>query len=61
LKKQQSELVVRKSSDGCKRRSFVTVKEFRRSSRVSRAVGKSRSDCKRGNWVLVSHSGEAAE
>ena len=35
LKKQQSELIVRNSSDGCKRRSFVTVKEFRRSSRVS--------------------------
>ena len=40
LKKQQSELIVRKSSDGCKRRSFVTVKEFRRSSRVRNAVGR---------------------
>jgi hypothetical protein len=35
LLKKQSELVVRKSSDSCQRRSFVTVKEFRRSSRVS--------------------------
>jgi hypothetical protein len=28
---------------------------------VSKAVGKSSSGCKRGKWVLVSHSCEAAE
>ena len=40
---------------------MVTVKEFRRSGRVSKAVRKSSSGCKSGSWVLVRHSGEAAE
>ncbi len=40
---------------------MVTVKEFRRSDRVSKAVRKSSSGCKSGSWVLVRHSGEAAE